>query len=69
MWRTIERDGQRESTPPVAEQARPEVNHESENWPTPGEMAFESGVVIAGALAVALIMDLILAAIGIPSPV
>ena len=42
---------------------------DAERWPTAGELYFEAGLVLAGALGIALAMNLLLALFGVRDPV
>ena len=68
MWRTIERGMEGRDSQAVSP-GNLDQPQQSENWPTPGELAIESGAIIAGALFVAFTMEFLLTALGIPNPV
>jgi hypothetical protein len=70
MWRTTENDAPRHTKPATAAQGSVrETEVDNENCPSASQLVFEAGLVIAGALTVALAMQLLLGAMGIPDPV
>ena len=68
MWRwTFERTEQHAHLQAAPDSAPLEAADETESWPTPQELLFQSGIVLAVALGLVLAIQLLLPYMGIPA--